>query len=189
MNALWAPLFGLFCVIIGIVLNELIRRSMRVEIFAPKIFEKRLEKHEELMELIQVGYEVASDVMTNSSYSAEERLALISEVVGTIAEFVDREVLFLDPDLAAHCVAAFMGAEEVLSIEDLKERSRAEDYVGTKYMEAKRMIREESGVRQVERLFRKIHKPRLQSPVIDRIKYLRKHPKELKRLREGQGGV
>jgi hypothetical protein len=82
-----------------------------------------------------------------------------------------------------------MGAEDVLSIPDPQQRELAEQEVRNMYVEAKRMIREESGVREIEKLFRRIHKPRLASPVIDRIRYLRAHPREIEQNRERDDGV
>jgi len=74
-----------------------------------------------------------------------------------------------------------MGTEDVLSIKDPQERAIAEQEFRHMYTEAKRMIREDSGVHQIEKLFRKIHKPRLTSPIIDRIRYLKAHPGELEK--------
>ena len=189
MDPIWTSLIGLSGVIAGAVLNEVIRRSRRVETFSPTIFEKRLAKYEKLMALVQAGYEVASEVMTNPDHSPQERHVLISEAIHSIAKFTDQEELYIYPYLGAHCVAAFMGAEDVLSIEDPQERAIAEQEVCQMYAEAKRMIREDSGVHKVEKLFRKIHKPRLTSPIIDRIRYLKTHPGELEKLKSKKEGV
>ena len=189
MNPVWTSLIGLVGVILGVLLNEGIRRSRRIETFSPKLFEKRLEKYEKLMALVQAGYDVASDVMTNPAHSQEERHALISQAILGIAQFTDQEELYLDPELGAHCVATFMGAEDALSIEDPKEREQAQREVLDMYKEAKRMIREDSGIFEIEKLFRSIHKPRLTSPVIDRIRYLRVHPEELTKAKSSNDGV
>lgn len=150
MNPIWTSLIGLLGVMLGVLLNEGIRRSRRIETFSPKLFEKRLEKYEKLMALVQAGYEIASDVMTNPAHSNEERHSLISEAILAIAHLTDQEELYLDTDLSAHCVAAFMGAEDVLSITDLVERERAQQRVVEMYSEAKRMIREDSGIFEIE---------------------------------------
>ena len=179
MNGIWTSLIGLFGVVAGVVLNEVLRRSRRVETFTPKIFEKRLAKYEELMALLQAGYEVASDVMENPEHSVEERHDLISGAALSIARFTDQEDLYIDDELAAHCVAAFLDAEDVMSIEDPAERETARRHIGDMYVEAKRMIREDSGVHQIDKLFKTIHKPKLSGPIIDRIRYLKSHPEEV----------
>ncbi len=169
--------------ILGVLLNEGIRRRRRIETFSPKLFEKRLEKYEKLMVLLQAGFEVAADVMSNPTHSQEERHDLISQAIRSIAQFTDQEELYIDPELGAHCVATFMGAEDVLLIGDPKEREEAEQDIRDMYKEAKRMIREDSGIFEIEKLFRSIHKPRITSPVIDRIRYLRAHPEELNKAK------
>lgn len=185
VNPIWTSLIGLVGVILGVLLNEGIRRSRRIETFSPKLFEKRLKKYEQLMALLQAGYKVASDVMSNPAHPKEERHALISEAIHSIARFTDQEELYIDPELGTHCVATFMGAEDVLLIKDPKERVEAEQDVREMYKEAKRMIREDSGIFEIEKLFRSIYKPRITSRVIDRIRYLRAHPEE---LNKGIGG-
>lgn len=176
---MWTSIIGVLGVIAGVLLNEIIRRSRRIETFTPGIFEKRLAKYEKLMALIQAGYDVASDVMVNEELSKEQRHALVSEAILKIAEYADKEELYIDSELGAHCVATFMGAEDVISIQDPKEREEVRQMIRDMYKEAKRMIKEDSGVHEIDKLFKRIHKPKLTSPVIDRIRYLKKHPDEI----------
>ena len=82
-----------------------------------------------------------------------------------------------------------MGAEDALSIEDPKEREQAQREVLDMYKEAKRMIREDSGIFEIEKLFRSIHKARLTSPVFDWIRYLWVHPEELTKAKSSNDGV
>lgn len=173
MNPFWTSLVGLAGVVLGVLLNEAIRRTRRIESFAPKLFEKRLERYEELLALIHAGYHIADDVMTNPAHSYEDRHNHIASAILKIANFADREELYIEPDLGAHCVATFMGAEDVLSIEDDRERAEAQRQILLMYKQARRMIREDAGVLRIEKLFRSIHNPRIASPVIDRIRYLR----------------
>jgi len=186
MNPIWMSVIGVLGVIVGVVLNEVIRRSRRIETFTPGIFEKRLAKYEKLMVLLQTGYDVASDVMANENYAQEERHALISEAILNIAKYTDEEELYIDPDLGAHCVATCMGAEDVMSIEDTKEHDEVRQMIRDMYKEAKRMIREDSGIHEIDKLFKRIHKPKLTSPVIDRIRYLKKHPEEIEKSKTRQ---
>jgi hypothetical protein len=184
MNPIWTSIIGVVGVIVGVLLNEIIRRSRRIETFTPAIFEKRLAKYEKLMGLIQAGYDVASAVMENEDFSQEERHALISKVILNIAEFADKEELYIDAELGAHCVATFMGAEDVMSIGNPREREERKQIIRDMYNEAKRMIREDSGICEIDKLFKKLHKPELTGPVIDRIKDLKKHPEKIEAIRE-----
>lgn len=176
MSPIWISIIGVVGVVVGVLLKEIIRRSRRIETFRPAIFEKRLVKYEKLMELIQAGYDVASDVMENEEFTKEERHALISKAILNIAEFTDKEDLYIDPELDAHCVATFMVAEDVMSIGDPREREERKQMIRDMYKGVKRMMREDSGICEIVKLFKKFHKPKLTIPVIDRIKYLKTHP-------------
>ncbi|MEJ2704884.1 MAG: hypothetical protein P8Z79_20800 [Sedimentisphaerales bacterium] len=187
MNDLWIALIGIFGVILGAGLNELLRRSRRIEQYTGQIFEKRLEKYERLMALLQTASEVATDVMKNTKYTYEQRHELISAVVLTIAEFGDDNELYIDQDLAAHCTATFMGAEDVLDVADPKEQEERRQEIRDMCSNARRMIREDSGIAQIDRLFKTMTKPRLSSPIIKRIQYLKAHPEEVRKLRTPEG--
>ena len=52
MSALWTGLVGIVGVLIGVLLNEMVRRRNRREAFAPKIFEKRLAAYEGLFDCV-----------------------------------------------------------------------------------------------------------------------------------------
>lgn len=141
------------------------------------------------MRLVQAGYEVAADVMTNPTHSQEERHALISQAIHSIAQFTDQAALYVNPELGGHRVATFMGAEDVLLMGDPKEREEAEQDIRDMYNEAKRMIREDSGISEIEKLFRSIYKQQITSPVIGRTRYLRAHPEELNKQKGGEDSV
>jgi hypothetical protein len=184
MNDMWTALIGIFGVLLGAGLNELLRRNRRIESYTGRIFDKRLEKYEELMALLQTASEIATDVMENTEYTPEQRHELISAVILPIAQFTDDNELYIDPDLAPHCVATFMGAEDVLDHKDPKEREARRQDIRDMYANARRMIREDSGIAEIDKLFKKITKPRLSSPIIERIRYLKAHPEEVQKFHE-----
>jgi hypothetical protein len=163
-------------VVVGSLLNELLRRRHRVEQYSGVIFERRLKAYEELMALIHRGGDLAQETIDNAGLSQAERRALISEAIGPIAEFVDRNSLYIDEELGAHCVALFMGVEDV---RDAPEATR--DQLGRTYYanrsETFRMIKEDSGLSEINRLFRSINRPRITSPVIEAIRELRRNQK------------
>lgn len=178
MSEMWTAAIGIFGTILGAGLNEFLRRNRRIESHMGHVFDKRIEKYEELMALLQRGYEVASDVMKNSDYSPKQRHELISDVIFRIARFTEDNELYIDPELAPHCVATFMGAEDVLDIDDQREQELRRLCVRDNYVNTKRMIREESGIDKIDKLFKTIAKPRISSAIIDRIRYLKAHPED-----------
>lgn len=183
MNEIWTTVIGIFGVIIGAGLNELLRRKNRIETYSPQVFEIRLEKYNELMHKLQAVYEVAADIMENPKYSAMQRQEMLSTAILDIAEFTDMNELYIEPDLGAHCVATFIGAEEIQQITDPKEREHRIQEIHNMYTNAKRMIRENSGIAEIEKLFKGITKATISSNIIDRIRYLRNHPNEIKPVR------
>jgi len=168
---------GVIGSVIGAAVNEWLRRSNRIEGYSAKVFDKRLAAYEALLEHMHKGYEVASEVMTNPIFSSEQRHEAISIVVQNIAKFTDANELYLDDDLRAHCVATFMGAEDVLSAENKVEREAVRSAIRNMYIEARRMIRDDSGVAEVDRLLKRIARPRLSGEFID---YLRAERRKLR---------
>ena len=81
-----------------------------------------------------------------------------------------------------------MGAEEIRDTEDVDEQNETKKNIREMYGLARQMIREASGVAEIDKLFRKITKPKLSGPIIERIRYLREHPEELPRSRERNNG-
>ena len=166
------PLIGIAGVVIGIALNEYLRRGRRSEEYSSVIFEKRLGSYEKLLELINQGSKLATEAIESPDLTTEERHDLVSSAVTSIAEFVDSYTLYINEELGANCVALFMGTED---IHDAAEPQKAE-LLKTYYemrAETLRMIREDSGVAQIEKLFHTINRPKITSPVIERIRELR----------------
>jgi hypothetical protein len=183
LTVLLAGLIGVAGTVLGAVLNEFIRRRNRIESYSTKVFERRLSAYEGLYDRIQESYGIASDVMGNSSYSAGERHDLISAAVHNIAGFTDKNSLYLNDEVTAHCVAAFMGAEDVLAAAEGAEREELHRHVIDMYTEGCRMIQEASGVKEIDRLFKNIVKPVLSGPVIEALRYYRAHPEQIGKLR------
>lgn len=184
MSEVWSGIFGICGVLVGVFGNELLRQKRRIESYSTHVFEIRLTKYEELTALMLAAYHIASEVMDNCQYSIDERHALISSAIFPIAEFTDKNDLYLNSDISAHCIATFMGAEDVCGIQDANEKERAKQDIRNMYKSARQMIREDSGVAEIEKLFQKITKPKLSGPVIERIRYLREHPEGLTNVSE-----
>lgn len=160
-----APVIGIVGVVVGMLLNEFMRRRNRRELYAPRIFEKRLAAYEGLIEQIYQGSEVAAEVIESDEFTVEQRHDLISVVVHEMAKFTEKNRLYLDEDLTVHCMGLFMGVED---IHDASEKDRLV-LLGQYYQmrkEALRMAAEDSGVAEINRLFKAIHKPKIDGTLI-----------------------
>ena len=163
-------------VVVGSLLNEFLRRRRRVEEYSSVIFEKRLKAYEDLMTLIHRGSDLAQEAIDNGDLSHAERHDLISKVIGPIAEFVDRNSLYINEELGAHCVALFMGVEDVRDAPEATREQLARAYYANR-SETFRMIKEDFGLTEINRLFRSVNRPRITSPVIEAIRELRRDKK------------
>ena len=174
---IFASVVGIVGVVVGAMLNELMRRRNRRELYAPRIFEKRLAAYEGLIEKIDLGSKVADEVIESDDLTEEQRHDLIGDVVHEVAEFTEKNRLYLDEELAAHCVALFMGVEDIHDTNE-KDRQESLDHYREMRKEALRMAAEDSGVAEVNRLFKSINKPKIDGTFI---RYLREAKREATR--------
>ncbi|MBJ7439478.1 MAG: hypothetical protein JHD35_10700 [Sphingopyxis sp.] len=172
-SQLTGALIGLVGVPLGILFGELLRRRQRAEQFAATIFAKRLEAYDTLMNILYESHRIANEVISNPDFSAAERHELISAAIMPIAEHTTRSVLYIDDELGAHCTALFMGVEDLHDLPKNEQEARLAQFQRD-WRETRRMILEDSGVIKVNRLFRDINRPRISSPVIERIRELRR---------------
>jgi len=176
LGHLIGPLLGMVGVVVGSLLNEFLRRRRRVEEYSSGIFDKRLRAYEILMGLIHTGSDLAHEVIDSPRLTRDERHELISSAIAPIAAYVDHESLYIDEELGSHCVALFMGVEDIRDAPEPEREKLVRDFYKMR-TETYRMIREDSGVEEINRLFRSINRPRITSPVIERIRELRRAQK------------
>lgn len=119
------------------------------------------------------SHRIANEVIDNTKLSAAERHELISAAIMPIAEHTTRSVLYIDEELGAHCTALFMGVEDLCDLPESERQARLAQFQWD-WRETRRMILEDSGVIKVNRLFRDINRPAISSPVIERIRELRR---------------
>jgi hypothetical protein len=178
--ALSGPIIGIVGVIAGTVLNEYLRRNRRAEEYSADIFKRRLEAYEALTGLIGDGSTLATEAIENADLTHDQRHDLISLAIGPIAKHVDRNVLYIDEELAAHCVSLFMGVEDIRDAPESEKPRLLQEYYDTR-RETQRMIAEDSGVARINKLFRSINRPRITGAVIERIRELRRERQKLER--------
>ena len=166
------PILGMLGVPIGLLLGEYLRRQRRTEQFAAMIFTNRLEAYDGLLSVVNEGSSIAGEVIDNPELSQDERHTLISSAIGLVAAHANQKALYIDGELGAHCTALFMGIEDLAALSENEQTSFLTNYY-KQLREAKRMIAEDAGVAQINKLFQDINSPRITSPVIDRIRELK----------------
>lgn len=166
-------LVGILGITLGILVSEILRRKNRREQFAPEIFSKRLTAYEGLFEKIYLGNDIANEIIKSDKLNQTERHHLTSHLIGDIAEHADANMLYLDPDICAHSTALFMGIEDIYSLEGSEKKEMLHHYYDMR-KEALRMIKEDSGVAEINVLFTSINKPKLSGPIIERLRELRR---------------
>lgn len=171
-----SAIFGLVGVLLGIIINEIVRRRNRIESFATRVFDKRLEIYEELYRRIRIAKEVADDVIENSTYSKKQRHQLVSNAIHAIAGWCEDNDMYLSEELAVHCVPLLMGVEDIHDIKDEKAKQLEITRFRKNLRDAKKMIRKEAGIADIENLFSAITKPKHNSAIIE---YYRKAKKEM----------
>jgi hypothetical protein len=160
-------LIGLTGVLIGIFINEILRRRNRIESYAGRVFDKRLEIYEGLYQRVASLGRLSTDLIENSTYSPEKRHQIVSVAVHDIAGWCDDNDMYINEELAVHCVPLLMGIEEIY---DMKDEAAKQDRI-TQFREnlraAKKMLRKESGIEGIEKLFSIITKPQRSSSIIE----------------------
>lgn len=160
-------LIGLLGVLLGIILNEQLRRRNRIENYSTVVFERRLDLYEELFRRVQNYSEVATEVIENDDLSKEQRKGLVSAALHEVVGFCDENELYINEELSLHCMTILMGVEDIYYIEDKDEKKLKIKSFQENLLEAKRMIRKETGIADLDKLYRSITKAKHSSPIIE----------------------
>jgi hypothetical protein len=160
-------LIGFVGVLLGIFINEVVRRRNRIETYAGHVFDKRLEIYEGLYQRVAATSTLATDLIDNSCYSHEDRHQLVSAAVHDIASWCDENDMYINEELTVHCVPLLMGMEDVFEMKDEAAKQAAVAHFRENLRAAKKMIRKEAGIEDIEKLFSRITKPRRSSAIIE----------------------
>ena len=169
-------LIGLVGVLLGIVINEVLRRRNRIENYATRIFDKRLEIFEELYARVSAAGEIGIDVIENPKYSPEQRHEIVSVAIHEIAGWCDKNDMYISVELTLLCTPLLMSIEEIHDVQDSNEKQSLIKQFREELRNAKKMIRKEAGIEDIERMFSSITKPKYTGPIID---YYRKKKREM----------
>jgi hypothetical protein len=178
MTPMSQALLAIASLFLGVALNEWIRRSNRIESYSAAIFQKRLGIYEELWKKVMAAREVAEDVIRDTTLTAEERHELISVVVLSIAGFCDENNLYVNEEVAVHCCALFMDVEDIQDETNATKREEMISRYRNACVKALEIIREETGLKRINELFRVLTKANYSS---DTIQYYRKLQNEYRK--------
>jgi hypothetical protein len=110
--------------LLGIGLNEWIRRSNRIETYAGAVYKERFDVYVNLWKIIRDGKPKADQIINDAALSAEARHKMVSVLVLKVAAFCDENSLYLNEDVTVHCCTVFMGVEEIADEPDTKKRDK-----------------------------------------------------------------
>ncbi len=170
-------IIGILGVIAGIFINEYVRRKNRIENYSQRIFDKRLEVYEGLMSQLDKAAKNINTLIETTEGSKEEKIQIAFEAGLEILEYAEKYQLYINNDIIFHIGATFVNPKEIFELESGKEKDYLVNHFREEVQEAKLMIKNESGIGAVEKLFQSIIKASHKSPVLDYYRELKKNRK------------
>jgi hypothetical protein len=178
-------LIGFLGVILGLLTNEYFRRKGRIDVYSKEIFQKRLGVYEELYLKVHQSCSTATDVIENPALTKEERHSIWSKAVLDLAEFTDKNALYLNEQITVHCLMTMMGVEDIYYLEDPEERDRERAGFFEHTGKSKAMIKQETGLQAIEKFYGSISKAKHKSEYLTYLKKAKKaYAKSRKSLSE-----
>ena len=173
-----SSLFGIF---IGLFIAEYFRRKRRIEDYSNVIFNKRFKAYEKLFQFVSDSQDLGREILETDKYNQEERHKRWMDLVLCMDKFTDDNALYLNEEISFHCVACLAGVDSIPEKQDIEEKREAIRKFHDDIKNAKQMIKDEIGLTQVEKVFRKISKSK---PKSDRINYHRDLAKHIEKLKK-----
>lgn len=173
---------GLAGILIGLFISEYFRRHSRIEGYARDIFMKRLSVYEELYSKMHEARKISDEVIESDNLSEEDRKAIWSDKVLDIAGFNDSHQLYINEEIALHCLMTLIGVEEIYYNEDAEEKQKEKERYWQNHAKTIAMIRNETGLQQIDRYFGSLTNAKHKSEYIDLYKETRKKYKKQGRI-------
>lgn len=176
-DTLLGALIGFAGLILGLVSNELLRRRSRIEQYSQEIFLRRLQVYEGLYQKLRATSNVVYALEKDPSENWSNILDESSSVFLDLARYTDECKLYLDEEVVMHCYLTAL----VLPTrsETLAQFQEGMDEKIKEYWEnmqiATLLIREETGLSELNKLYRHITKPKHNS------EYIKEYQKNKKR--------
>ena len=163
-------LIGLVGLLVGILINEYFRRNSRVEKYSSAVFEKRLKVYEGLMKEIQLASSTISQLLDDGNLSSKEKIDAAFQAGLKVAEYTDEHQFYLNEEITVHCGMVFVATSDIFDVSN-SEVALKDFRAGVK--ESYRLIRAESGIEELDGLFRKITKSSPSSRLIEGYKEIK----------------
>ena len=179
-DAFVGALLGFAGLLIGVLGSEYFRRRSRIEGYSKEIFLKRLEVYEVLYEKLNDADDLASEFEKEDigENDVQNLVALTHALVLDTAQFGDRNGLYINEEIFVQCMGTLMlipsegTPEELQTFRNEEAKSFRESSHATK-----QMIKEETGLGELERLFRGITRAKHDS---EYLRYFRAKKREYK---------
>lgn len=161
-NQIIIAVIGVLSALSGVSLSEYFKRKEREALFSEVIFQKKLKVYEELYKRLEDISNKAHELINNDSLTKQKRLDLWTDVVFDLARFLDTNDLYVNESIKLHSMTMIIGVEDIPDLSKSARKNRERDFYQD-LAEAKGMIKEEVGIRRLEKFFTKINKPNLRS--------------------------
>lgn len=147
-------LVGIFGTILGIFINEYFHRKHRIENYSQHFFDKRLKVYEGLIRNIDNASKEINSLIDEKILSQEDKVQIAYETGLTILKYADKFQLYLNEEIIVHIGATFVNPKEIFEMEDGIEKDELIEYFNDSVKKAKEMIKNESGIGLIEKLFK-----------------------------------
>jgi hypothetical protein len=113
------------------------------------------------------------DIVQNSTLSKEQQGKMAFAVGFEVMEYFDQHILYLNEEIMVHCGATFVSVVDIIEVEKGDEKEEEINRFQKKIAEAEKMIKAESGIERLNKLFKSITKAKHKSPVIDYYNFIK----------------
>jgi len=173
LNTLISPIIGVVGVIIGILITEFFKRKEQKSLYSKTIYEKKLKIYERLFSKMNHASLLGHKILKESELPEEERYNLWAPLVIDLAEFTDKNKLYLNEEISIHCLMTVIGLDDAPGLPEGEQKDHINNF-NTGIKEAGELIQEELGLTRLNKFFNKINKPKIQSSYIEIFDRLKK---------------
>jgi hypothetical protein len=164
---------GILGILIGILLNEYLRRKNRIENYSQKIFEKRFEVYEKLYEMVRKAYLAINDYIIEESLPFEERFNGAYDEGAKVIHYCTENQFYLSEELVVLIGSAIVNTSTIFESDDEKVIEEETVRFRLDIRDIQVMILKESGIYEINKHFKSIGKVKYKGQVIDFYKKLK----------------
>ena len=168
-------LVGLAGVLLGLLINEHYRKTNRIENYSSRVFDKRLEIYEKLIQLVDEKSSLIIEVIENAELSKDKAHSICQPEILAVPEYCDANQLYLNEEITVHICATFVSVGDIIDSDDDEYKETKKQRFIQSISNAKQMIKYESGIEELNELFKRITKTKHSSPIIKYYRELKKN--------------